>query len=551
VQADIGSYSQRDLKTSVATASGDGEWRMRVAYATLHHDGFGHNLVGGEPVSNQNTNAGRASFGYFPHGVPLTVQLSMDATHDNSNERGFQRLAANKFDAAKTPLSNSRYDISSGMPDVNWTHGDGAALNVTYGLSDAWTVKLIAAHRKSDTQTTIDFDGVKQAIADVNGDYHDRQNTQELQAVYEGDAASGVIGLYHFDGSAGGHIFNNFLNLQFANTASTVFTKSKALYADWNVKLIPRWELGAGLRYTDEEKHAVVDNLVFKDGSFTTPIAVAANFDRKLATSKLSPKLSLKFDATDSTNLYASAARGFKSGGFNIRANTAAVPASSKPYLDEEVTTYEVGSKSNFDGGRLQLNLAAFHSNYRNMQLSVFTSYTLANGTQGFFGDFTNAGKATINGLEIESIWKPTANWSVSGHLSNLHTRYDEYIDKGVNVASQKWFSNAPKVQAGLNLQYNTRVAFGGTLTARLGYTYQSKVYPTTDLSEDIAQDAYGLVGAGLIWDRDRNWSFALQGANLADKRYRTDGYNIAALGILSGYYGPPRMITASATYRF
>ena len=51
VEIGYGSYSQENIKASVGTASADGVWRTRIAAASLHHDGYGHNLDGGEPVS--------------------------------------------------------------------------------------------------------------------------------------------------------------------------------------------------------------------------------------------------------------------------------------------------------------------------------------------------------------------------------------------------------------------------------------------------------------------------------------------------------------------
>ena len=202
------------------------------------------------------------------------------------------------------------------------------------------------------------------------------------------------------------------------------------------------------------------------------------------------------------------------------------------------------------DGGRLELNTAVFHNKYKNVQLSVFTSYTQANGQPGFFGDFTNAGKATVNGAEVEFLWTPTTAWRLSGNLATLDAKYDEYIDRGVNVASQKKFSNTPKFQASLNIEHALPLAVG-TLRSRLGVSHRSKVYPTTDLAEALSQDAYTLVNAGLIWEKDNRLSFFLQGSNLTNKAYKTDGYNIAALGVLNAYYGPPRTFTVGGTYKF
>jgi iron complex outermembrane receptor protein len=76
-------------------------------------------------------------------------------------------------------------------------------------------------------------------------------------------------------------------------------------------------------------------------------------------------------------------------------------------------------------------------------------------------------------------------------------------------------------------------------------------VYPETTLSPLIAQPAYGLWNAGVIWQINQPWSLSLQGSNLANKSYRTTGYNVGALGIYTGFYGAPRMVTLSAKYRF
>jgi len=102
-----------------------------------------------------------------------------------------------------------------------------------------------------------------------------------------------------------------------------------------------------------------------------------------------------------------------------------------------------------------------------------------------------------------------------------------------------------------VNLEYRTALANGGNLSARLGYSYQSEVWPTTDLSPVIRQDGYGLVNAGVIWKVNPDWTLSLQGTNLTDKAYRTTGYNIPVLGVLTGFYGPPRQYTLSARYDF
>jgi iron complex outermembrane receptor protein len=135
--------------------------------------------------------------------------------------------------------------------------------------------------------------------------------------------------------------------------------------------------------------------------------------------------------------IYASYSTGFHSGGYNIRANCVAIPSSCRPINDEKVQSFELGSKMTFFDDALMMNTALFHNIYSDIQLSVFTSYTLPNGSQGFFGDFTNAGKGHIDGLEEEFAWKPADGWTLSGNFAYLKTKYAEYLS-GVNIADKR-----------------------------------------------------------------------------------------------------------------
>jgi iron complex outermembrane receptor protein len=99
-----------------------------------------------------------------------------------------------------------------------------------------------------------------------------------------------------------------------------------------------------------------------------------------------------------------------------------------------------------------------------------------------------------------------------------------------------------------------------GSLSARLGYSYQSEVTATTEVVRDpitgvrtqpITQDGYGLVNANVTWRFDDHWSLALQGSNLADKEYLTTGYVIPALGVRTGFFGNPRQYSLTVKYNF
>jgi iron complex outermembrane recepter protein len=555
----VGTHGEKDVKASIGGASADQMWRGRAAVASAHNDGFGTDLLTGSRNGNKNTNAARATLGFFPSNS-FNVQLSVDGVRDNSNPRGAKMLTVNTLDPAYAPLS-SDFDTRSGMAQVNHTKLYGTALTMNWIASADWSLKSVTAVRGSSTDTNIDFDTLPEKIADVNAVYKDHQFSQELQANYDaGGSVHGVFGVYYFDGSATGQIHNIFLGSppyttlgfsQYGSTGGRMGTKSYAGYGDFSWDFAQDWSLDVGLRYTHETKTALIQNYGFSDETFSTPISTLANFSGSHATNNVSPKLSLDWSVSDQVKLYASYSEGFHSGGYNIRANCVAVPTSCRPIDDEKVQSFELGSKMTFLDDAVMMNTAAFHNVYSDIQLSVFSSYTLPNGSQGFFGDFTNAGKGHIDGLEEEFAWKPSVEWTLSGNVAYLHTRYTEYLTGGVNVADQKRFTNAPKWSGGLSLENTHELGNGGSLTARINYSYQSMMYPETTLSPLIAQPAYGLWNAGVIWQVSQPWTLSLQGTNLTNKSYRATGYNIGALGIYTGFYGAPRMVTLSARYTF
>ncbi len=557
----VGNYNQLDVKAALGGEIGskDSGLRGRVSVASMNRDGFGENTYTGQEVSDKEINAVRMQLGAYSQD-DFDVQFAFDYMDDQSGVRGAKMLAPNPLAPAYPPTSD-RYDIRSGMKNINDTEMKGASVTANWRPSDNWAFKYVAAKRESDTETNIDFDTTPLPLVDVRAFYSDSQVSQELQANYDGGGrARGVMGLYWFNGDAGGQVLNYFwnpllatglTNPLFGDTQGVVNTKSIALYADWTFDLTDRLKLDVGARYTDEDKHAVALNRFYTNNQYETSWGTAANFDKTVNFKNVSPKVSLDYQVTPDIMVYGLASRGFKSGGYNIRANTTAVPRSGEPFDDESVDSFEIGSKMSFLDQRVFLNLSAFHNKYEDIQLSVFTSYTLPNGSQSFFGDFTNAGKGTVNGVEVEYQFLPTANWLISGNLAWLDAKYDEFITSGVNVADSQRFTNAPEFSGALNVEYRTDLANGGNLSARVGYSYQSEVWPTTDLSPLIRQEGYGLVNAGVIWKLDDAWSLSLQGTNLADEEYRTTGYNIAAYGVLTGFYGPPRQYSLTARYDF
>jgi iron complex outermembrane recepter protein len=565
-----GSYGTRNVRALFAGPLIEGRLRGKVAVASLQHDGYGENRFTGRDVSDKDSLAWRAAFDWLPSDT-VTVQLSVDGSRDEAEPKGYQRLQANPFcplflGAACPPLDD-RFDTQSGLEPKNGTDSEGYALTVSWDAAPAWEVRSITAYRESDSENNIDFDTTPAPITDVIATYSDEQLSQEFQLVYAGPGRlNGVVGVYYFDGEAGGLVLNNFLNALFGSTAGTTFTESYALFGDGSYRLGDRTTLNFGLRVTEEEKRGVAFNQGFTDATFTVPDAVVADYDKSETFTSVAPRIGLDHRINDDVMTYVTASRGFKSGGFNVRAQATAFPESAEPFDDEVLDVVEVGLKSILADRQLVLNTAAFYGDYTDIQVSTFTAFD-SNGDgvdDAFFGNFVNAGDATMKGLEVELGYNPTdVRWfGLDANLSWLDAEPDELLDEnGDGFVDTQVITNAPEYTAGLRLRFNAPV-FGGLFTSVVGGNYRDDSTLTNEGGADprnptrplrpLMQDSYTTVDASANWiSGDGKWGLKVNGYNLTDEEYLTNGYNIPVLGVVTGSYGPPRTVTAGVEYRF
>ncbi|WP_254913859.1 TonB-dependent receptor domain-containing protein [Sphingobium sp. Z007] len=140
---------------------------------------------------------------------------------------------------------------------------------------------------------------------------------------------------------------------------------------------------------------------------------------------KLTWKAGVEFDVGPRSLLYASAATDFKSG--------ALFAATGRNYsAPENMRVYTIGSKNRFFDNKVQLNAEACYWRYKDRQISHLGPVQVASTPAGsIFGPVfitENAGKSTIDGLELEALFQPSANAQFSANIQYLHTKYGELI---------------------------------------------------------------------------------------------------------------------------
>ena len=78
--------------------------------------------------------------------------------------------------------------------------------------------------------------------------------------------------------------------------------------------------------------------------------------------------VSLKWSVAEASMVYATVSAGFKTGGWPL---AAVFPDDFTAFDTETTTNFEVGSKGSFSEGQLQFQVAAFHTDWRDQQLSA------------------------------------------------------------------------------------------------------------------------------------------------------------------------------------
>jgi iron complex outermembrane receptor protein len=341
--------------------------------------------------------------------------------------------------------------------------------------------------------------------------------------------------------------------------------RAHAAFGEVNVELTDRLLLIAGLRYSTESRS--------NKGSATFGMpAPLGPFQQgpRVTFSRSTPRLSLRYKVNDTTNVYATYSEGFKSGG--IQSTAFLVPpafwaATHQIYQPETIKAYEVGIKTSL-GPQLSFNLAAYHYNYNNLQVQVQT----APGA----GTIQNAATAIIDGLDGDIRWKPVDGLTLTGGVSLLNARYDQFKNALVLVpittaagtaclpgttataipqgnaacgidASGNTLPRAPKATLTLGVDYKKDIGAGDIDVSAEAF-YTTRVY--FDSNERINQPAYALFNAQASFQPHGSAvKISVWGKNLTDKDYISSTFIQNTADVVG--YGTPRTYGVELNYSF
>ncbi|NMN05434.1 MULTISPECIES: TonB-dependent receptor [unclassified Novosphingobium] len=281
-----------------------------------------------------------------------------------------------------------------------------------------------------------------------------------------------------------GNQISTIAGVDVVNTYSGTGSRSHALFGQATLKPLPGLRLTAGVRstwdsvFSREQQLVCAGNTVTRAtvSADTCPVGgtLAYTDDRNRAAvdfSKVNWKLGVDADLTHDVVGYVTVSTGYRGGGLQASTN----PAGFRQYAPETVTNYEAGLRGNFWGNRLFVGLTAYQMDYRDLQVSTI----IVDPVQGPIAVTTNAAKARIRGLELETTFRPTSADRLSGYVSLMDARFRSFADTpdGLLYADTMYNIFAPllgyaSITAATTDNSGKRLAFAPKFSARASYSH-------------------------------------------------------------------------------
>jgi iron complex outermembrane recepter protein len=560
----LGNYSTRMFEAAGEVALSEST-ALRVAVLTNENDGYFRNLTTGVRDGVTDIRSYRATLTHrFTDAADATIRVwggdstgdelvnFQQGTFDRANPAAGVVCAQASIDAElcvdRTGYSESQkysdfYDHEAETPATSDVRSRGASATLAWKFDSVDLTSITAWYQASRTMID-DIDGSADVFSSEQWNSSSDQYTQELRLSSSSSPSSlqwvGGVFLMRED-AADSYLFNfipDGLWRVYDSEAS-----SASIFGQLDYSFTPALSLTAGARYSYDKREFsnfradLLDQSNYQPGVFLTrqqmldlvvapllvPTAVEDNW------SAVSGRLSLNWRLSSDVLAYFSAARGYRAGNFNGGAFSLGELTAVDP---EYATTGEIGFKSEFLDGRARLNVAAFFSDYSDLQVVTFS------GRQTILG---NAADATIKGGELEFSYKPIRELLVSFNASFLRAKYDTFLSAKGDFSGNE-LENSPHRSFQTIGSYDVPIAGDKRLRLQLDAAYKGEVFQ--DFSNKLAsiQDGYWLLGARVGYgSADDRYEISVWGRNLTDTEYRRNWFDVGSAGFNGINKGTPR----------
>ncbi|HRE45014.1 MAG TPA: TonB-dependent receptor [Terricaulis sp.] len=651
----------------------DGYGRMMLAlnaplnemFALRTRDGYVENLAGGEALGAVDVAAARVGVAFRPTNnlrFDLIGNIHTDSNSGTPFKSGTFAPTGSDLSPYTPAALNTFGNFEGGRALGLEREVRAATLLGRWDISPSFTLQSITGWREFEAFETFDPDGSGLPLIVAAEDAQGQQFSQEFRLLWDnGGPLTGFFGVSYFDesgsqrtptqyderyafafaqgalpgpftpssavfdaayapalisglsslfGPGAANVYNAFNTAHYEYSENYGETESFELFADATWRVTDRFELTAGVRYTEDEKlsrltagasaPSLLGNLLLAQalpsriaaatlagdtataayltalagqvntglgtvamgggagalvpvGLFTQPMA--APLEHSGEYDALTWRLIGRYALADNISAWASYARGRRPEVISLAAGNLPGSSPSARFLPaEEVDSYELGLRTqSIAGGTLDLEGSVFYYAYNNFQTTTFDGLALVT---------VNAGEASAYGFEGAANWRPLSGLHVFATYGYNHARFDGGAREGNK------FRLSPDHSASFGLRYEFPISAGAFYVTPT-YTWQSKIFfdddndrsdlqpsPLPGLADTIVdeyQDAYGLLNVRAGFDHaSGRWGLGLFVTNALDEDYLIDAGNTGdSFTIPTFIRGAPRLIGAEVKVRF
>ncbi len=467
-----------------------------------------------------------------------TLDITWNAEHGESTGDGAIWSNVTLQRAGSLPNFTTSAD-ELGFTDMRWTQ---SMIELNLAEVGNGTLTNIAGVRRVVAESATDVDGTYFPLFSVPGSNDSTQWSNELR--WSGpvnERWDTTFGFYYFTQNIG---YREGRYIQAALTRALggdMDARNFGVFWNNDFYLTDALAMQVGVRYTDESKDAQIISGV--GGGCPDVVTFNCNFDSLTGKwDNITPKVGFQWSFNENSQLYGFFSKGYRSGGFNFRnAKPNVIPPG--PTREEENRTFEIGLKTEFNDGKMRLNLAAFHNEIDDIQRELNLGDPDVVVLQGTI----NAGDVTIKGVEVDFVGLITDNFSVNASYGWQDGEYDRVDPMWVSFLGPELPRLAPSNYS-VGLSLDVPMGSAGLLNFATNFSYREG-HPYNDSNTEVYEDQERL-NANINWFLPNDeWQISLYGKNL------TDEANWGNLTSISGIYTagpmqPGRVIGLEVNFR-
>lgn len=346
------------------------------------------------------------------------VPANLAPTLSNGGALGFFR-----GDAPERPIDGSVCCTASDGVRGFERETRRAALTLNYDVSDALRITSISSYTDESQLYDQDVDYRIDKLFTF-GNLIDRSDkSQELRATWQTERVTAIGGVFYYDFD---NRFENYSYAQFflppaARSAdpprtngpfvSVSATQAAAIFGSLGLKFADGWTGTIDLRHNREEKTF----------DYFRGAALVADPRRRRTWQSWTPRAILDWKPTEDSLYYVSAAKGFKTGGFNDQPN---IFETERIYEPESNWTYEIGTKQSLFDRQVVASLSLYWVDWTNQQVVSASARGAANNTY-----IANAAQSTSKGFELDLTARPTPRLTLNAAVALSDAQFDSFVD--------------------------------------------------------------------------------------------------------------------------